>query len=89
MTEMELNLLLLRFNMLSKERAEASYKWRPAGIRDSKWSECEDEMIKMEDNLRKDGYEFVCTGIKAAGEVKYAVYKLIKTATASWVGIAL
>ena len=82
MPETEMKLALLRYNMFSKERAEASYKWRPTGTRDSKWSECEDEMIKMEDDLRKDGYEFVCTGIKAAGEVKYAIYKLTVTATA-------
>ena len=88
MTEMELNLLLLRFNMLSKERAEASYKWRLTGIRDSKWSKYEDEAREMMKELSEYGYAFTYVGSKKAGEVKYSVYKLTKTATAGWVGIA-
>ena len=31
MTETELKLALLRYNMLSKERADAAYMWRHAG----------------------------------------------------------
>lgn len=89
MTEMELNLLLLRFNMLSKERANADYKWRLTGIRDSKESEYEDEAREMMKELSKYSYAFAYAGSKKAGEVEYAVYKLTKTATAGWVGIAL
>lgn len=89
MTDIELNLLLLRFNMLSKERAEASYKWRLTGIRDSKWSEYEDEAREMMKELSKYSYAFAYAGSKKAGEVEYAVYKLTKTATAGWIGIAL
>lgn len=89
MTEMELNLLLLRFNMLSKERAEASYKWRLTGIRDSKESKYEDEARELMKELSECGYAFAYVGSKKAGEVKYSVYKLTKTATAGWVGIAL
>ena len=89
MTDIELNLLLLRFNMLSKERAEASYKWRLTGIRDSKWPEYEDEAREMMKELSKYSYAFAYAGSKKAGEVEYAVYKLTKTATAGWVGIAL
>lgn len=89
MIDIELNLLLLRFNMLSKERAEASYKWRLTGIRDSEWSEYEDEAREMMKELSKYSYAFAYAGSKKAGEVEYTVYKLTKTATASWVGIAL
>lgn len=89
MTNIDLNLLLLRFNMLSKEKAEASYKWRLTGIRDSKWSEYEDEAREMMKELSEYGYAFTYVGSKKAGEVKYSVYKLTKTATAGWVGIAL
>lgn len=85
---MELNLLLLRFNMLSKERADADYKWRLTGIRDSKESEYEDEAREMMKELSKYSYAFAYAGSKKAGEVEYAVYKLTKTAAPGWVGIA-
>lgn len=88
MTDIELKLMLARYNMLSKERAEASYKWRLTGIRDSKWSEYEDEAREMMKELSKYSYAFAYAGSKKAGEVEYAVYKLTKTATADWVGIA-
>ena len=88
MTEVELKLMLARYNMLSKERAEASYRWRLTGIRDSKWSEYEDEAREMMKELSKYSYAFAYAGSKTAGEVEYAVYKLTKTATAGWVGIA-
>lgn len=77
MTEMELNLLLLRFNMLSKERTEASYKWRLTGIRDSKCSEYEDKMTEMMEELYEYGYKLVYDDYKTEGEVSYSVYKLV------------
>ena len=77
MTEMEPNLLLLRFNMLSKERAEASYKWRLTGIRDSKWPEYEDKMTETMKELREYGYDLVYDDYKTEGEVSYSVYKLV------------
>ena len=77
MTEMEPNLLLLRFNMLSKERAEASYKWRLTGTRDSKWPEYEDKMTETMKELREYGYDLVYDDYKTEGEVSYSVYKLV------------
>ena len=85
---MELKLMLARYNMLSKERAIAAYRWRLTGIRDSKWSEHEDEAREMMKELSKYSYVFAYAGSKTVGEVEYAVYKLTKTATADWVGIA-
>ena len=81
MTEAELKLALLRYNMLSKEKATAVHMYVCAhadksSYYDDKWEECIDEMIKMEDDLRKYGYKFVCTGIKAAGNISYSAYKI-------------
>ena len=79
MTEMELKLILLRYNMLSKKKTEAVHKCMHAGEDTSygnEWEEYIDRMMKMERDLRKDGYEFVCTGIKTVDEGSYSVYKL-------------
>ena len=88
MTELELKLLLLRFNILSKEMAEANYKWRLTSKRDSKWSEYEDEKTKMMKDLSKYSRAFAYAGSKTEGEVEYAVYKITVTATPGWIGIA-
>ena len=80
MTEAELKLVLLRYNMLSKEKATAVHMYVYSGkssYYDDKWEECIDEMIKMEDDLRKYGYKFVCNGIKEAGEISYSAYKIV------------
>ena len=77
MTETEMNLALLRYNTLSKERAEASCRWRLTGIRDSKWSEYEDKMTKMMEELHEYGYDLVYDDYKTEGEVSYSVYKLV------------
>ena len=82
MTEAELKLSLLRYNMLSKEKAAAVHMFVCAhadksSYYDDKWEECIDEMMKMEDDLRKYGYKFVYNGIKAAGEINYSVYKIV------------
>lgn len=82
MTEIELKLMLLRYNMLSKEKAIAVHMFVCAradksSYYDDKWEECVDEMMKMEDDLRKYGYKFVCTGIKAAGGISYSAYKIV------------
>ena len=61
MTEIEMKLLLTRYNKLSEERAEAAYMWSHAGesvCYQSKWSMCMDEMEKMMNDLRNDGKEF-------------------------------
>lgn len=78
MTEIVLKLMLLRYNMLSKERAAAISKCMYTG-EDDEWAECVDEMTKMEDDLRKYGCEFVRTSSKAAGETRYGVYKIVLT----------
>ena len=78
---MELKLLLLRYNMLSKERTTAAYMWRCDGERacyESKWSVCVDEMVKMRNDLRKSGYEFARVGSKVATSgIGYNVYKIV------------
>ena len=85
MTETVLKLMLLRYNMLSKEKAAATSKCMHTG-EDDEWEECVDEMTKMEDDLRKDEYRFVCTDYefvrtssKAAGETRYNIYTLVPT----------
>ena len=80
MTETELKLVLLRYNMLSKERADAAYMWRHAGesvCDEAKWSKCVDEMSKMRDELRECGYEFGNAGCKVVGKVQYNVYTIV------------
>ena len=75
---MILKLMLLRYNMLSKEKAAATSKCMHTG-EDDDWEECVDEMTKMEDDLRKYGCEFVRTSSKAAGETRYNVYTIVLT----------
>ena len=82
MTEAELKLSLLRYNMLSKEKATAVHMFvcshaDKSSYYDDKWEECIDEMIKMEDDLRKYGYKFVYNGIKEADEISYSAYKIV------------
>ena len=77
---MELKLILLRYNMLSKKKAEAVHKCMHAGEDTSygnEWEEYINRMMKMERDLRKDGYEFVYTGFKTADEVSYSVYRIV------------
>ena len=79
MTEVELKLMLLRYNILSKEKATAvrMFVYTSKSSYDDKWEECVDEMMKMEDDLRKYGYKFVCTGTKTAGGISYSAYKIV------------
>lgn len=82
MTEAELKLSLLRYNMLSKEKAKAVHMFvhahaDKASYYDDKWEECIDEMIKMEDDLHKYGYKFVYNGIKEADGISYSAYKIV------------
>ena len=80
MTEIEMKLLLTRYNKLSEERAEAAYMWRHAGesvCHMSKWSKCTDEMSKMMGDLRKDGYKFIFTHFERVGKFQYQVYDII------------
>ena len=87
MTELEMKLTLLRYNMLAKKRATAAHMCKHTDADEcihygDEWSECTIEMRKMKDDLRKDGYKFVCTSIKAVGEAYYSIYKIAAIATA-------
>ena len=78
MTEAELKLMLLLYNMLSKERAKtADICARTCDY--GKWADCIGEMKKMEDDLRRHGYEFVYAGFNIADEIRYSVYKIVLT----------
>ena len=80
MTETELKLLLLRYNVLSKERATAAYMWSLTGksaYEKAKWLECVDKMAEISRELLSYGYELVCTGIKTTDKTQYRVYKIV------------
>lgn len=80
MTEAEIKTALLRYNMLSKEKADAAYMWGHAGesvCYESKWSICMDEMSKIRDELHECGYELVSTGYKKVGKVQHEEYKIV------------
>ena len=80
MTEVEMRLMLLRYNKLSEERAVAAYMWRHAGesvCDEARWSKCVDEMSKIRDELWSRGYKFDSTGYKKVGKVQHEVYKII------------
>ena len=80
MTETELKLMLLRYNMLAKKRAIAAFTWRHTGENahdEAEWSECVDEMMQMMNDLRSYGYKFTCAGSREAGRVIYEIYKIV------------
>ena len=80
MTEAELKLLLLRYNVLSKERAEAAYMWSLTGRSEyekARWSEYVDEMVEISNELRNYRYDLVCTGTKTTSKTQYRVYKIV------------
>ena len=80
MTETELKLALLRYNLLSKKRAIAAFTWRHTGENahdEAEWSECVSEMREMKDDLYRDGYKFTCAGSREAVRVIYEIYKIV------------
>ena len=80
MTEAEMKLVLLRYNILAKKRAITAYTWTHTGENahdEAEWSKCVDEMKKMMNDLREHGYKFTCAGSETAGEVLYEVYKIV------------
>ena len=82
MSEIELKLMLLRYNMLSKERITAAYRCSQAGEDmwyDAEWSRCASEMVEMEFDLRKHGYKFTYADVKTTGGIKYDTYKIVST----------
>lgn len=76
MTEAEMKLVLLRYNMLSKERSKIADMCALTGEY-GKWADCIDEMKRMEDDLRKHGYEFVYVDSKTTGEMQYNMYEIV------------
>ena len=80
MTEIELKLLLLRYNMLSKRESTAAYMCLQTGKNmyyNAEWSECVDEMIEIRNDLRKHRYELAYADVKAVGKTEYDVYKIV------------
>ena len=80
MTEIELKLTLLRYNVLSKEESTAASEYMHAGETaeyEDKLFRCLNEMTKMEDDLRKYGYKFTCVGSKTEDRVCFNVYKIV------------
>lgn len=80
MSEIELKLLLLRYNTLSKERVEAACMWSLTGRSEyekARWLECVGEMEKISNELHSYGYGLVCTGTKTTSKTQYRVYKIV------------
>ena len=81
MTEIELKLTLLRYNILSKEESIAGSEYMRAGETASyedKWFRCINEMTRMEDDLREYGYKFTYIGYKTEDEVRFNVYRIVR-----------
>lgn len=80
MTELELKLMLLRYNMLSKKEAEAAYMCLQADDYigyEGEWTACLDKLAEVRRELRNYGYEFAYAGFKLADKIKYNVYKIV------------
>lgn len=80
MTEIELKLMLLRYNVLSKEESTAASEYMRAGKTidyENKWFKCINEMTRVEDDLRKDGYKFTCIGSRTEDGVRFNVYRIV------------
>lgn len=80
MTEAEMKLMLLKYNILAKKRAITAYTWTHTGENvhdEAEWSKCVDEMRGMMNDLREHGYKFTCAGSKTADKVLYEVYKIV------------
>ena len=80
MSEIELKLLLLRYNMLSKKDDTFAYMCIHANTiagYEYEWAECIDEMTEINNELRNHGYELVYDDYKTEGKLCYSVYKLV------------
>ena len=79
MTDTELKLLLLRYNMLSKKDdmfADMCIHANTIEGHEYEWAECIDEMTEIKNELRSYGYELVYDDYKREGKLCYSVYKL-------------
>ena len=80
MSEIELKLMLLRYNMLSKKDdilADMCIHANAIAGHEHEWAECIDEMTEIKNELRKHGYELVYDDYKTEGKLCYSVYKLV------------
>ena len=80
MTETELKLALLRYNMLSKKDdifADMCIHANTIAGHEHEWAECIEEMSEIKNELRKHGYELVYDDYKTEGKLCYSVYKLV------------
>ena len=79
-TEIELKLTLLRYNILSKEESAAASEYMRAGKTidyENKWFKCINEMTKIEDDLRECEYKFTCIGSRTEDGVRFNVYRIV------------
>ena len=80
MSEIELKLMLLRYNMLSKKDdmfADMCIHANTIAGHEHEWAECIDEMTEIKNELRKHGYELAYDDYKTEGKLCYSVYKLV------------
>ena len=84
MTETEMKLALLLYNMLSKERADAAYMSAHTSeyAYDDEQLKCIAKMKKIRDDLRECGYEFASIGYKVVGKVQHEEYKIVPISNA-------
>ena len=80
MTEIELKLLLLRYNMLSKKEdmfADMCIHNNAIAGHEDEWADCISEMTEIKNELREYGYRPAYADYKTEDEVSYIVYKLV------------
>ena len=80
MSEIELKLLLLRYNMLSKKEdmfADMCIHDNAIEGHEDEWVDCIAEMSEIKNELREYGYRPAYADYKTEGKVSYIVYKLV------------
>ena len=80
MTEAELKLMLLRYNMLSKKDdmfADMCIHANTIEGHEHEWAECIDEMREIKNEFRSYGYELAYDDYKREGKLCYSIYKLV------------
>ena len=80
MTEIELKLMLLRYNMLSKKEdmfADMCIHDNKIEGHEDEWADCIAEMTEIKNELREYGYRPAYADYKTEGKVSYIVYKLV------------
>lgn len=78
-TDIELKLLLLRYNMLSKKDdmfADMCIHDNKIEGHEYEWADCIAEMTEIKKELREYGYKLVYDDYKIEGRLCYSVYKL-------------